>query len=191
MFVASPHASRVVKQLPGWPMGTLGNAGTAAGAPKIHDNFMRSRAGLFSPAAGAFGSQEMVFGAYSFLGWDFEFWKKSFRWKAFNPQLSGGGSWDTTSVLISALKPRQYRCFVLTELQQLPTGTPPPLMATDGNLNVWQTSGWGPLSRWWGVVLDTQKSNLNNVYIYIWYIDIDIHTYTYIYIYPKSSPQQQ
>lgn len=34
MFVASPHASRVVKQLPGWPMGTLGNAGRAAGAPK-------------------------------------------------------------------------------------------------------------------------------------------------------------
>jgi len=50
-------------------MGTLGNAGTAAGGPKIHDNFMRSRAGLFSPAAGAFGafgSQEMVFGAYIF-----------------------------------------------------------------------------------------------------------------------------
>lgn len=69
MVVASPHASRVVKQLPGWPMGTLGNAGTAAGGPKIHDNFMRSRAGLFSPAAGvfgAFGSQEMIFGAYIF-----------------------------------------------------------------------------------------------------------------------------
>ena len=98
MFVASPHASRVVKQLPGWPMGTLGNAGTAAGAPKIHDNFMRSRAGLFSPAAGAFGSQEMVFGAYSFLGWDFEFWKKSFRWKAFNPQLSGGGEAEIPQV---------------------------------------------------------------------------------------------
>ena len=70
-------------------MGTLGNAGTAAGGPKIHDNFMRSRAGLFSPAA---GSQEMVFGAYIFWVEILNFGTKVSDEKPSTLNRQGGGS---------------------------------------------------------------------------------------------------
>ena len=143
MVVASPHASRVVKQLPGWPMGTLGNAGTAAGGPKIHDNFMRSRAGLFSPAAGAFGSQEMVFGAYIFGGWDFEFWKKSFRWKAFNPQPSGGGKLRYHKCPHFSVEAQTIQMFCFDWTAANSNWHPTPSHGHRWQPNVWQTSGWG------------------------------------------------
>ena len=88
----------------------------------------------FQPSCWSFWKSRNGFWSLHFLGWDFEFWNESFRWKAFNPQLSGGGSWDTTSVEAKTIQMFWLNC---SKFQLAPHPFSWPQMATECMADFW------------------------------------------------------